>query len=183
MRNVQVATENYSTHRCKKEIPELYTAPCNGIVSHGPSIGGILVFADHTRGNKRKQNASTIFARCAAFHTFIFTLRLQDICSWWITVILIAGKTRIPQLEPNTRIKMAQVLGSPIYICDSTQNSGRSYIFSPLSDLTYCHKAVLSPVVSNFDWLYNLIILLILYIPNYLPILNETLFIVQKKWN
>ena len=32
---------------------------------------GVRIFADHTRGNKRKQNASTIFARRAAFHVCI----------------------------------------------------------------------------------------------------------------
>ena len=38
-----------------------YTAPWNGAVSHGTPIGGIWDFADHTRGNKFKQKASTIF--------------------------------------------------------------------------------------------------------------------------
>ena len=45
-----------------------YTAPCNAVISHGAPIGGIQVFANHTRGNKRKQNKSTIFARRTAFH-------------------------------------------------------------------------------------------------------------------
>ena len=36
----------------------------------GAQIGGLRVFADHTR----KTNAPTIFACCAAFHMFIFTL-------------------------------------------------------------------------------------------------------------
>ena len=31
-----------------------YVDPCNGIVSHGAPIGGIQVFANHSRGNKRK---------------------------------------------------------------------------------------------------------------------------------
>ena len=44
-----------------------YTTPCNGIISRGAQIRGIRIFADHTRGNKRKQNTSTIFARCVAF--------------------------------------------------------------------------------------------------------------------
>ena len=38
----------------------------------GAQIGGIQVFADHTRGNKCKQNASTIFERLAAFHACLF---------------------------------------------------------------------------------------------------------------
>ena len=48
---------------------------------------------------------------------FIFTLRWQYIRNWWIMFILIVGKTWIPQLEPHDGIKMAQVLGSPVYIC------------------------------------------------------------------
>ena len=45
-----------------------YTAPCNGVISRGAPIGGIQVFADHTHGNRRIQNASTIFASWVAFH-------------------------------------------------------------------------------------------------------------------
>ena len=44
-----------------------YTALCNGVASHGAQMRYILVFADHTCENKRKQNASTIFACHAAF--------------------------------------------------------------------------------------------------------------------
>ena len=32
-----------------------YTAPCNGVVSHGDQIGGIRVFADNTRNTSAKQ--------------------------------------------------------------------------------------------------------------------------------
>ena len=32
-----------------------HTIPCNGIISHGAQIGGIWVFANHTRNNKAKQ--------------------------------------------------------------------------------------------------------------------------------
>ena len=42
-----------------------HTDPCNGVGSHGALNGGISVFADPTRRNKHKQNAS---ARCTAFH-------------------------------------------------------------------------------------------------------------------
>ena len=55
----------------KRRSQNSYTAPCNGIVSHGTSIGGIKVFADHTSRHKRKQNVSTIFAHCVAFHTCV----------------------------------------------------------------------------------------------------------------
>ena len=50
-----------------------YTAPCYGVISHGAQIEGIWVFADHTHENTRKQNASTVFACCAAFHTCLFS--------------------------------------------------------------------------------------------------------------
>ena len=40
-----------------------------------------------------------------------------DIRTWWTTVILITGKLEDPQFEPHAGIKMAQVLGCPLYIC------------------------------------------------------------------
>ena len=45
-----------------------YTAPCNGVVSHGAQIEGLLVSAKHTRKNKRNTDASTIFPHHAAFY-------------------------------------------------------------------------------------------------------------------
>ena len=72
-----------------------YTAPCNGVVSHGAQIGGIWVFADHTLGSKHKQNASMIFARVS-----IFMLRQQYIYTRQIiyheSVILIVEKPEYP---------------------------------------------------------------------------------------
>ena len=54
------------------------TAPGDGVVSQGLKLGVFEVFADHTRKNKSKTNASTIFACCAAFYAcFIFMLRPQ----------------------------------------------------------------------------------------------------------
>ena len=39
-------------------------------------------------------------------------------CPWPIKIILIAGKPRIPPIwQPHARINMAQLLGSPVYIC------------------------------------------------------------------
>ena len=50
-----------------------YTALCNGFVSHKAQIGGRLFFTDHARRNKRKTNASMIFACGSAFYAcFIF---------------------------------------------------------------------------------------------------------------
>ena len=57
-----------STTDIERRSQNSYTALCNGVVNHGAPIGGIQVFANHTRGNKRKQNVSTIFPRRAAFH-------------------------------------------------------------------------------------------------------------------
>ena len=54
---------------------------------------------------------------CGISCLFIFTLRLQDIHTWRITVILMVRKTRTPQLDPHTGIKIAQVLRSPVHIC------------------------------------------------------------------
>ena len=56
------------SHRYRGEIPDFYTAPCNGVVSHGAQFGDLRVFADH----KRKTNALTIFVQlllaCDCFH-------------------------------------------------------------------------------------------------------------------
>ena len=40
-----------------------------------------------------------------------------DIHTWRTTVILIQEKPKDPQFEHHAGIKMAQVLGSPLYIC------------------------------------------------------------------
>ena len=38
------------------------------------------------------------------------------------------GKTRRPQFEPYASIKMVQVLGSPMYICEQTSYKDASHI-------------------------------------------------------
>ena len=77
----------------------------HGAVSYETPVGGIQVFADHTLRNKHKQNASTIFARCAAFYACLLHAQTQvmpvyadDIRNLRITVILIVGKPRIPPI-------------------------------------------------------------------------------------
>ena len=53
----------------EKRSQNSYSALCNDVISHGaPISGGLRIFADHTRRNKCKLNASTIFARRVAFH-------------------------------------------------------------------------------------------------------------------
>ena len=42
-----------------------------------------------------------------------------SIGTWRTTVVLITENAEDPQFEPHARFKMAQVLGSPLYICDS----------------------------------------------------------------
>ena len=65
-------------YKYRKEIPELLYRPVWwGVVSHGAPFGGMRVFADHTRWNKYKQNASMIFARCEVF-TCVFTSYAPD---------------------------------------------------------------------------------------------------------
>ena len=55
-----------------------YTAPYNGVVSHGAQIGDLWAFADHICKYKRKTNASTTFVRRANdLRVCLFTLRLQ----------------------------------------------------------------------------------------------------------
>ena len=94
-----------------------YTTPCNGVFSHGAQIGGIWDYADHTRRNKHKQNASTIFARRKAFHACFsshsdrFTYAPEESRLFWSL-----EKPKYSQFELHARIKMAQVLGSPLYI-------------------------------------------------------------------
>ena len=51
---------------------QTYTALCIGIVSHGAQIGGLRVFADHTRKNKHKTNAPTIFAPAVRHFTHVY---------------------------------------------------------------------------------------------------------------
>ena len=89
-----------STHRYTREIPDLYTTSCNGVVSHRTQIGGIRVFTDHT--GERKQNVSMIFARHAAFHACLSSRSDRTTYapdeSW---LFLIMGKTWIPCRDKN----------------------------------------------------------------------------------
>ena len=59
-----------------------YTAKCNGVISHGVQIEGLWVFTDHTCKNKHKTNASTIFARRAAFYACLSLHSDGSRCRW-----------------------------------------------------------------------------------------------------
>ena len=91
-----------------------YTTLCNGAsLAMGAQIEGIRVFADHTRGNKHKQNASKIFARRA---TFLACLSSRSDRSTYAPdesrLFWTREKPWLPQSEPLAGIKMAQVLES-----------------------------------------------------------------------
>ena len=66
-----------------------YSAPCNGVVSHGAPI---VVSLMQTKCNYN------LCAPCCVSHMFIFKLRPHYICFWQVTVILIVGKTWIPPI-------------------------------------------------------------------------------------
>ena len=91
-----------------------YTTPCTGIVSYGAKSGGLRVYADHTRTNKRKTNAF--------LSLFVFTLRPQYM---QITHAPDKQRKKDPQIQPHARIKMAQGLVSLVYICGLTSNHAR----------------------------------------------------------
>ena len=91
-----------------------YTAPCNGVVSHGAQFGGLRVFCR----NKCKSNAFLIYAFVFMFVLMLWTQYIQ------VTYILdepwliwSGEKPKDPQFKPHAKIKMAQVLRSLVYIC------------------------------------------------------------------
>ena len=95
-----------------------YITPCDGVISHWAQIGGLLVFANHTRKNKRNTNASTIFAHFT--RVYLHTKTAVDAGDIY-THLMNRGyfdygkKLEDPLFEPHARIKIAQVLGSPVY--------------------------------------------------------------------
>ena len=80
-----------------------YSTPCNGVVSHGAPIGRIQVFAEHTRRNKCKKNASMTFARRAAFHTFLSLSSDHSTYALTNHGYFDRGKYRIPPTEAPCR--------------------------------------------------------------------------------
>ena len=96
-----------------------YTAPCNGVVSHGAQFGGLQVFADHTRKSICQTNMFTIFMR-RVLGLFVFTLIPQ-----YMQVVHALDEPRLfklrekpedPQIKPHAGIKMVQILVSLVYI-------------------------------------------------------------------
>ena len=78
----------------------LYTALCNGVISHGAQIRGLQVSADHTRKNKCSQNQclQNLHPLCSVLDVFYLHAQTAvyagDICTWRTVVILISGKPR-----------------------------------------------------------------------------------------
>ena len=98
-----------------------YTVPCNVVVSHGAKIGGLQVFADHTRKNKRKKKCThNLCAPCDVLCMFIFILQMT--CAVHIAHMMNHGyfdygkNPNHPQFEPHAGLKTVQVWGSPLYI-------------------------------------------------------------------
>ena len=80
---------------------------------------GVFGIFPNSHENKRKQNAPTIFVRHVAFHACLSSHSNHSTYSPDESQLsLIAGKKpEYPQLEPHVRVKMVQVLWSPVYIC------------------------------------------------------------------
>ena len=96
-----------------------YTKLCYGVFSHRVQLGGLRVSADHIRKIACKTNTYTIFARGAAFCA---CLSSRSDCGTYPPdeprLFWLPEKPKDPQIQSHVGIKMAQVLGSLVYICD-----------------------------------------------------------------
>ena len=73
----------------------------------------------HTKTNAIQMRPRSLCAVQRFTHVYLHaktTVDTGNIRIWQTKVILITGKTCRPQFEPHVGIKMAQVLGSPMYI-------------------------------------------------------------------
>ena len=100
-----------------------YTAPCNGVISHGAQFGVLRIFADHTRKSKCKTNALTIFTHRPAFNAWLSSHsgRPQYMHVTYAPdeprLFCFREKSEDPQIEPHAGIKMAQAYGiSGVYL-------------------------------------------------------------------
>ena len=112
-----------------------YTAPSNSHVSHdnGAQIR-VFGFSPTTQVQKQAQNKCVhdLCAPCSILCAFIFMLRpqlMQVTCApdksqlFWLR-----KEPENPQFEPHAGIKMAQILGSPLYICGATREMQRKRV-------------------------------------------------------
>ena len=100
---------------------DILYSPCNGLVNPEAQIGGLWVLADHIRKNKCNANVSTIFARHGAFHACLPSRSDRTRVRWHMHLTNhgyfdYGEKPEDPQFGPHAWIKMAQVLGSPVYV-------------------------------------------------------------------
>ena len=114
----------------------LYTAPCNGIVSHGAQIGDMRVFANHAHTQKQNQNqcVQDLCRPCCVLRMFYLhaqtavdaVIYLKNQWLFWLRdkpedpvrlthlgrrAVYNQDQDRDHQFEPHAGIYMAQVLG------------------------------------------------------------------------
>ena len=93
-----------------KGDPRPHITPCVMVLSAmGLKFGGVWVFANHIRKNKRKTNVSRIFVRCAACYA-CWSWRLNRSRCRWHTHLRNHGYFENGE-------NLTQVLGPPLYIC------------------------------------------------------------------
>ena len=98
-----------------------YATPCNGVVSHGAQFGvfGFLP-TTYAKINAKQMRSRSLPAvrRCAlvCLHAQI-ALHAGNIDTWWTTVIEYWKSPKTPKIQPHDAFKMAQDLGSLVYIC------------------------------------------------------------------
>ena len=106
-------------HRYTWEVP--HPAPCNGVISHGLKLRvfGILP-TTHTNTSAKQMcpqsSRSVQIFMCVYLHAQT-AIDAGDIRTHEHWLFWLREKSKDPQFEPHAGIKMAQVLGSPLYIC------------------------------------------------------------------
>ena len=100
-----------------------YTGLCNGVVCHVAQIGvfGFLP-TTHAKTHAKQMHPRSSHAVQHFTHVYLHTWTAADagdIHTWRTTFILITRKTRRPLIWAHVGIKMAQVLGSLVYIYGS----------------------------------------------------------------
>ena len=105
----------------EKRSQNSYITLCNGVITHGAPIGGIQVLlTTYAETNANKMRPRTLC--CGALHTCLSSS--SDSSRYTpdeSRVFWLREKPEYPQLEPHVGIKMAQVLGSLVYICDANR--------------------------------------------------------------
>ena len=102
--------------RSQTSYVHVYRPICNSLVSKGAQSGSLQVFADHARKNKPKTNACTIFTHHLSSRSDCSWC--SDIRTWQTRLFRLWEKLEDTKSELHVWIKMAQVLGSLVKICD-----------------------------------------------------------------